>query len=147
MFKHLLVATDGSEYSQAAARQAVLLAKRIGARITVLYVKAPPPADFYVDGQAFPFPSPLRYDELDEQEAQQILGYVYGLCFRHEVPCTKLTLTSDAVHDAIIDAAQQGGCDLICMASHGRRGLRALLLGSETSKVLTHSKIPVLVLR
>jgi nucleotide-binding universal stress UspA family protein len=145
VYKHILVATDGSELSQAAARQAVSLAKNIGARITALYVKPPHPSYFYVDGDEFPFPPPSKFDELDEQEAQRVLGFVYGLCFQAGVECKKRSLTSDAVHEAIIDVANLGGCELICMASHGRRGLSALLLGSETSKVLTHSKIPVLV--
>jgi nucleotide-binding universal stress UspA family protein len=147
MFKHILVPTDGSEFSQAAVRQAVFLAKGIGARVTALYVKAPHPVHYYVEGIEFSFPSPNKYDELDEQEAQRILGFVDGLCREAGVQCKTLTLTSDVVYDAIIDVASKGGCDLICMASHGRRGLSALLLGSETTKVLTHSKIPVLVLR
>lgn len=147
MFKHILFPTDGSEQSQKAARQVVSFAKEIGARVTAFYVKPPHPVNFYVDGAAFPFPSPSRFDELDEQEAERILGYVVAQCLSAGVECTRLTLTSDVVHDAVIDAASKHGCDLICMASHGRRGLSALLLGSETMKVLTHSAIPVLVLR
>jgi nucleotide-binding universal stress UspA family protein len=147
VYKHILVPTDGSEFSQAAARQAVSLARSIGARITAFYVKPPHPSYFYVDGNAFPFPLPSNFDELDEQEGQRILAFVYGLCFQAGVECKKLCLTNDAVHEAIIEVANQGGCDLICMASHGRRGLSALLLGSETIKVLTHSTIPVLVFR
>ena len=68
-------------------------------------------------------------------------------CNAAGVPCNKLTLTSDIIYEAIIEAATTSGCDLIFMASHGRRGLKSLLLGSETNKVLTHSKIPVLVYR
>ena len=147
MFKHILVPSDGSEFSQAAARQAVDFAKGIGARITAIYVKPPHPVHYYVEGVEFNLPSPNRYDELDEQDAQRILGFVAGLCQEASVPFDKVSLTSDVVHDAIINAASKRGCDLICMASHGRRGLSALLLGSETTKVLTHSKIPVLVLR
>ena len=147
MFKHILFPTDGSEQSQKAARQVVTFAREIGARLTAFYVKPPHPVNFYVDGAAFPFPSPSRFDELDAQEAERILGYVFALCLSAGVECEKLTLTSDVVHDAVIDAASEHGCDLICMASHGRRGLSALLLGSETTKVLTHSTVPVLVLR
>lgn len=147
MFKHILFPTDGSERSEAAARQAVAFAKGGGARLTTLYVKPPHPVNFYVEGEAFPFPSPSKFDELDAREAQRILGFVDGLCQAAGIGCVTLTLTSDVIHDAIIDVAEKNGCDLICMASHGRRGLSALLLGSETTKVLTHSKIPVLVLR
>lgn len=147
MYKHILVPTDGSEFSQAAVRQAVSLAKGLGAMITAFYAKPPRPVHYFVDGVEFSFPSPNPYDEIDEKEAQRIVGFVDGLCREAGVECRKLTVASDVVHDAIIDAANKGGCDLICMASHGRRGLSALLLGSETTKVLTHSKIPVLVLR
>ena len=147
MFKHILVPSDGSECSQAAARQAVSFAQGVGARITVLYVKPPHPVHYYVEGVEFNLPSPNRYDELDEQEAQRILGFVAGLCQEAGVSCDQVSLTSDVVYEAVIDSASKRGCDLICMASHGRRGLSALLLGSETTKVLTHSKIPVLVLR
>jgi nucleotide-binding universal stress UspA family protein len=147
MYKHILVPSDGSEFSQAAARQAVSFAKGVGARVTALYVKPPHPVHYYVEGVEFNLPSPNRYDELDEQESQRILGFVAGLCQEAGISCDKVSLTSDVVHDAILDAASKRGCDLICMASHGRRGLSALLLGSETTKVLTHSKIPVLVLR
>ena len=147
MFKHILFPSDGSEHSQAAARKAVAFAKDCGARITALYVKPPHPVNFYVEGETFPFPSPNKFDEIDQREAQRILFFVEGVCQQAGVGCVTLSLTSDAVYDAIIDAAEQNGCDLICMASHGRRGIAALLLGSETNKVLTHSKIPVLVLR
>ena len=147
MFRHILVPTDGSDFSQAAVRQAVSFAKGVGARVTAFYVKPPHPVHYYVEGTEYTVPSPNKYDEIDEQEARRVLGFVAGLCREAGVECSKLTLTSDVVHEAIIDAASQGGCDLICMASHGRRGLSALLLGSETTKVLTHSKIPVLVLR
>lgn len=147
MFKHILFPTDGSEQSQAAARQAVAFAKGVGARLTAFYVKPPHPVNFYVDGEAFPFPSPSKYDELDAREAQRILGFVDGLCQEARVNCVTQSATSDEIYGAIIDAAERNACDLICMASHGRRGLSALLLGSETTKVLTHSTIPVLVLR
>ena len=147
MFKHILVPSDGSEFSLAAVRQAVSFAKAVGARVTAFYVKPQRPVHYYVEGVEFNLPSPNRYDELDEQEVQRILGFIDGLCQEAGVECAKLSVSSDVVHDAIIEAASKGGCDLICMASHGRRGLSALLLGSETTKVLTHSKIPVLVLR
>ena len=147
MFKHILFPSDGSEQSQKAARQVVSLAKSLGARITAFHINPPHPVNFYVDGAAFPFPSPSHFDEIDAEETRHVLGYVEALCLSTGVECAKLSLTCDVVHDAIIDVADKHGCDLICMASHGRRGLSALLLGSETTKVLTHSNIPVLVLR
>ena len=91
--------------------------------------------------------TPEKFAELAEQQAQQVLGDVEKLCADTGVACSKLALTSDIPYEAIIEAADKSGCDLIFMASHGRKGFSGLLLGSETNKVLTHSKIPVLVYR
>lgn len=82
-----------------------------------------------------------------ERQATETLDFVVQLCESAGVPVDRLSMTSDIPYQAIIDAATEAGCDLIFMASHGRRGFSALLLGSETNKVLTHSKIPVLVYR
>ena len=147
MFKHILVPTDGSQFSQDAARQAVSFAKETGARVTAFYAKPPPPIPNYGEGIGYNFEMPTKYTELTEKQAQEILGFVETLCQQAGVSCEKLELTSDIPYEAIIEAATKSQCDLIFMASHGRRGISALLLGSETSKVLTHSKIPVLVLR
>ena len=91
--------------------------------------------------------TPEQFAALAEREAQEFLGFVEKLCQNAGVEFAKLSATSDSPYEAIIDAATQSGCDLIFMSSHGRRGISALLLGSETHKVLTHSKIPVLVYR
>lgn len=147
MFKHILVPTDGSQLSQDAVRAAVSFAKSTGASITAFIAKPEYPAAYYGEGAMIDMVSPSQFDELAEEKAQKILGAVENLCKEAGVTCAKLTQTSDVPHEAIIDAATKGSCDLIFMASHGRRGVRALLLGSETTKVLTHSKIPVLVYR
>jgi len=147
MFKHILVPTDGSQFSQDAARQAVSFAKETGARVTAFYAKPPPPIPYYGEGIGYNFEMPAKYNELTEKQAQEVLGFVETLCQQAGVSCEKLELTSDIPYEAIIEAATKSQCDLIFMASHGRRGISALLLGSETSKVLTHSKIPVLVYR
>ena len=147
MFKHILVPSDGSQFSQDAAQKAVAFARESGARITAFYAKPSPPTPYYGEGIGYNFEMPSKYNELAEKQAQEILGFVENLCQQAGVSCAKLELTSDVPYEAIIDAATQSGCDLIFMASHGRRGISALLLGSETSKVLTHSKIPVLVYR
>ena len=147
MFKHILVPTDGSQFSQDAARQAVTFAKESGAKITAFYAKPPPPIPYYGEGIGYNFEMPAKYNELAEKQAKEILGFVETLCQQAGVSCEKLELTSDIPYEAIIEAATKSQCDLIFMASHGRRGISALLLGSETSKVLTHSKIPVLVYR
>lgn len=147
MFKHILVPTDGSQFSQDAARRAVSFAKEAGARITAFYAKKEASEIFWDKATWATLPEPSQIDESAEQEAQQVLDSVKNLCKDAGVDCAKLTKTCDAVYKGIIDAATQSGCDLIFMASHGRRGIEALLLGSETVKVLTHSKIPVLVYR
>ncbi len=147
MFKHILVPSDGSQLSQDAVRCAVTFAKEAGARITAFYAKPEYPVTYYGEGALIDPTTPEQFAELAEQQAQQNLDFVDKLCHESGVHCTKLTLTSDIPYEAIIEAATQGGCDLIFMSSHGRRGLSSLLLGSETNKVLTHTKIPVLVYR
>ena len=147
MFKHILVPTDGSQFSQNAVRQAVIFAKETGAQITAFYAKPSPPIPYYGEGIGYNFEMPSKYNELVEKQAQESLGFVEDLCKKDGVSCAKLESVSDVPYQAIIDAATQCKCDLIFMASHGRSGISALLLGSETSKVLTHSKIPVLVYR
>lgn len=147
MFKRILVPTDGSDYSQDAARRAVALAKEGGASLFAFYAKPEYPFSYFSEGVVFDSTPPGRFQQLAEQEAQEILGFVDALCREAGVNCTKLVAASEVVYKAIIDAATQNDCDLIFMASHGRRGSNALLLGSETHKVLTHSKIPVLVYR
>ena len=147
MFKHVLVPTDGSELSQETARRAVAFAKEAGARITAVYAKPEYPVTYYGEGALIDPTTPEKFAELAEQQASQNLAFVEKLCLDAGVTCDKLSLTNDVPYEAIIEAATQSGCDLIFMASHGRRGFSGLLLGSETNKVLTHSKIPVLVFR
>jgi nucleotide-binding universal stress UspA family protein len=143
MFKHILIPTDGSELSQDSLRHAVSFAREIGAKITVFYAKPEYPITYYGEGVLIDTTSP----ELAETQAKEILDSAAALCEEAGVPCNKQTATSDIPHEAIIEAARSGGCDLIFMASHGRRGFTSLLLGSETQKVLKHSTIPVLVYR
>lgn len=147
MFRHILVPTDGSQSSQDAVRKAVAFAKDSGARITALYARPSPPPLYFGDGVIFDERTLSGFKEIADKQAQENLGFVDTLCRQAGVDCAKLELTSDVPYAAIIEAATQRGCDLIFMASHGRRGIGALLLGSETNKVLTHSKIPVLVYR
>lgn len=147
MFKHILVPTDGSTLSQENARRAVSFAKEAGARITAFFAKPEYPVTYYGEGALIDPTTPEKFAELAEQQAQQHLGFVDKLCQEAGVACSKLVLSSDIPYEAIIEAANQSGCDLIFMASHGRRGLSGFLLGSETNKVLTHTKIPVLVYR
>lgn len=147
MFKNILLPTDGSPFSEETARRAVSFAKEAGARITAFYVKRDYPMSYISEGYIFDSEPPGRFNELAEEEGQEILGFVERLCLEAGVTCSKVIHSNESIYEAIIEAATQNNCDLIFMASHGRRGVSGLLLGSETNKVLTHSKIPVLVYR
>jgi nucleotide-binding universal stress UspA family protein len=147
MFKHILVPTDGSELSQSTAKRAVSFAKEAGARITIFFAKPEYPIAYFGEGALIDPTTPEKFAELADQQANQYLGEVMALCAESGVDCTTTTATSDVPYIAIIEAAEKSGCDLIFMASHGRRGISGFLLGSETNKVLTHSKVPVLVYR
>ena len=147
MFKNILVPTDGSELSVRTMQRAVTFAKEAGARITAFFAKPEYPVTYYGEGALIDPTTPEKFAELAEQQAAEYLGAVTRLCQEAGVECTTVSATSDVPHEAIIKAAETAGCDLIFMASHGRRGISALLLGSETQKVLTHTTIPVLVYR
>lgn len=147
MFKHLLVPTDGSELSQRTVQRAVAFAREVGARITFFYAKPDYPVSFYGEGALIDPTTPEKFAELAEKQAQEILVAATAEASAAGVESSSLSDTSDIPYDAIISAAQSRGCDLIFMASHGRRGISGLLLGSETHKVLTHTDIPVLVYR
>jgi len=145
MYKHILLPTDGSELSLTAVRDGVRFAKEIGARVTALHVTAPfhptemTPSAFTAHLQ--------EHDANAKESAEQALGAFTEAARAAGVPCATVHRVSNSPYEAIIALAGEAGCDLIFMASHGRRGVAALLLGSETSNVLTHSKIPVLVTR
>ena len=147
MFKHILVPTDGSELSQATAKSAVAFAKEAGARITIFFAKPEYPIAYFGEGALIDPTTPEKFAELAEQQATEYMGEVQAMCAEAGVACSTVAATSDVPYEAIIEAADKAGCDLIFMASHGRRGISGFLLGSETNKVLTHSKIPVLVYR
>ena len=146
MFKKILVPTDGSAFSEGAACRAVSLAKEAAGQIIAFYVDQPY-EPFPSQGSGNGLPVHTHFRKAKDRESQRILGFVENLCWREGVNCKKVTKDSHVIYQAIIDAATDNDCDLICMASHGRGGARAIVLGSETSKVLTHSKIPVLVCR
>lgn len=147
MFRHLLVPTDGSKLSQDTVARAIDFAKETGARITFFYAKPDYPVSFYGEGALIDPASPEEFARAADALANEVLGRCLDAAQGKGVPCASDTAVSEVPYEAIIAAAQAHGCDLIFMASHGRRGLSGLLLGSETQKVLTHSKIPVLVYR
>jgi len=148
MYKHILVPTDGSKLSAKAIRTAARLARLSGAKLTGVCVTRPYVAPVYTEGMmTYGVTSARAYKELKEKEAKKALAVVDIEGQTSGVEVSKISLTADQPWRAIISTARSKKCDLIVMASHGRRGLSALLLGSETAKVLTHSKIPVLVCR
>ena len=147
MFKHIFLPTDGSELSRATTARAVSFAKEAGARITAFYAKPEYPIAYFGEGALIDPTTPEKFAELADQQAAEILDDVKRQCAAADVPCSTTSTISDVPYEAIIAAAEASGCDLIFMASHGRRGISGFLLGSETNKVLTHSSIPVLVYR
>lgn len=147
MYKHILVPTDGSELSMEAARAAAVLAKSCGARITAFYAQPGYPQEYFDDGAPSGPNTPAEFAKSTEKKARRVLDAVGEICKKAGIKSARVTTVSDTPYQAIIDAAEKSKCDLIFMASHGRKGLRALLLGSETYKVLSHSKMPVFVHR
>lgn len=149
MYKHIMLPFDGSELSLKAEEQCIAFAKSIGARVTVMHVVSV----FHVPAPAGLSPEPVlaKIERQHEEEAVQLAHKMIAEVKTHAkavgVECAGVVVVADNPHDEIIKNAKKHGCDLIMMASHGRRGLDAILLGSETVKVLTHSKIPVLVVR
>ncbi|WP_186188670.1 universal stress protein [Burkholderia gladioli] len=145
MFKHILVPTDGSELSRKAIDGAIDLAQTVGARVTA-YACLPqyPNSPFAAEAMVEP---PAEFRERSEREAHAHLEEVEGCARRAGVACDSCTSLHPSPYLGIIEAAERGGCDVIFMASHGRRGLGSLLIGSETQRVLTHTKIPVIVYR
>jgi nucleotide-binding universal stress UspA family protein len=148
MFKHILLPTDGSKLSDRAIKRGVEFASSIHAKITVVHV-VPEFKMVVEEGFVSPMTAELkgRYEKESRLHAEKMLAKVEELAAAADVKSESVAVTSDFPYQQIIDIAKKRKCDLIMMASHGRRGLSSLLLGSETAKVLTHSKIPVLVVR
>ncbi len=147
MFKHILVPTDGSPLSLRAAKAAVRFAKSERARIMAFHVTPQYHPDISGDYLPASFVSLPEFTKQIRNTADKYLGQVKQLADAAKVRSAPARASSDFCHDAIIKAAKANKCDLIFMASHGRRGLAGVLIGSETSKVLTHCKLPVLVYR
>lgn len=147
MFKHLLVPTDGSDLSDGTVRRAISFAKDAGAKITFFYAQPDFPMPIYGEGALIDPTTPEQFARASALEAEEILSRAKAAAEAEGVAVATDTTVNEVPYEAIIDAAARHGCDLIFMASHGRRGLASLLLGSETHKVLTHSTVPVLVYR
>jgi len=145
MFRHILVPTDGSPLSAMAVEKASALAAAVGARITVLTVVEP--FHIWTDNANQLAYTREEYERVSKETAASYLDAAAAVAMRLGVTCDTVSIEADEPYRAIIDTASERGCDLVAMASHGRRGVAALVLGSETTKVLTHSAIPVLVYR
>lgn len=146
MFKNILIPTDGSEQSQRAVRTGVELAKLHGARVTGVHVIPDYHLLIAYEG-AFDPVTEERIEEEAKTRADTYLAFVREAATAAGVECATVCETSDHPYDAILRTCDSSSCDLILMTSHGRKGLAAVLLGSETRKVLTHAKCPVLVVR
>ena len=145
MYQHILIPTDGSELSKTALKEGVALAKALGARVTVVTVTTP--FDAFAGRFGMLTDTPEKYNEHMAALAGQYLDQAKKIAAAAGVPCALVQIEHEQPYQAIIKTAQDRGCDVIQMASHGRQGQLGIVLGSETLKVLTHSPIPVIVCR
>jgi nucleotide-binding universal stress UspA family protein len=144
MYKRIVVPTDGTEITAKAVQAAIELAKLSGGELFAISVKEPFPYSAISEMQ--PVPPQEFYDAQERIATERVKAAVDGAAAAG-VKCQGFTVEALHPWEAILDHAATHGCDLIVMASHGRRGVAALLLGSETQRVLLHSKLPVLVVR
>ena len=146
MYKNILIATDGSELAHKAVDHGLGLAKAVGAKITAVVVEAPfnvfdvPASRTRQISEEF-----AQHAAAIKQHASKVLDDVASLAKKAGLSCDTVQVEDEQPYAAIIKAAEDNGCDAIVMASHGRSGISAVLLGSVTNKVLTHTKIPVVV--
>jgi nucleotide-binding universal stress UspA family protein len=140
MYRHILIPTDGSELADHGVAHGLALAKHVGAKASVVFVVEPFPemTGRYLETVA-------RYVELRKEQATSVLDAAANAAKKAGVHCETIQVENAQPHQGIIAVAEDKGCDLIVMSSHGRSGLSALLIGSVTNKVLTHAKTPVLV--
>lgn len=145
MFKHVLIATDGSDLAKIAVKKGLELAKALGAKVTAVTVT--PSWASVAPGDA-PISFPVEeYNRATKENAEAILSSVAAAAEKAGVECTPLHEADQLPADGILSAAEKTACDLIVMSSHGRRGLQRLFLGSQAQEVLTHSLVPVLICR
>lgn len=147
MFKHILIPTDGSTVAAKGVKAGLALAKEIGAKVTVYYGLDPMPAPYYGDGYTVDARAIADIEKSARAAGEKVLAKIVAAAKAADVRCATLVDKPATPYDGIINAAKKNKCDVIFMSSHGRRGLAGLVLGSVTNKVLSHSKIPVLVYR
>lgn len=146
MFKNILVPTDGSELSEKAFASAIEFARLNGAKLVALSVAEPYPFSAYSEGAAVAF-DPNIYEDRMNELARMHVQKLAERAKDAKLECETVVAQSFSPYEEIINTAKKRGCDVIFMGSHGRRGLNRLLIGSETNKVLTHTSLPVLVIR
>ncbi len=147
MYHRILVATDGSPLSDTATKHAIELAALCGAELIAINIVARYPQSYFEGGIAL---QPEDVDRVEQQwadEGQKVVDAVVQRASARAVSARAVVMRADVVSDAVLDAVRQYRCDLVVMASHGRKGIKRLLLGSETQHVLTHAEVPVLVLK
>ena len=147
MYQRILVATDGSELSEKAVASAIELAALMGAELVALRVVPRYPQSYFEGALSLDPQDIARVESQWNDEAQAAVDAIKATATTQGVVAQAITSQADLVAESVIAAAKKYDCDLIVMASHGRRGIKRVLLGSETQHVLTHSHIPVLVLR
>lgn len=147
MYKRILVPTDGSPLSRKAVRSAVDLAASLGAELVALNVVPRYPTAFFEGAISLAPEDVVRVEKEWAERGQALAGSVEAVARKSGVKARAVTMSSDLVAESVLAAVRKHKCDLVVMASHGRKGLRRLLLGSETQHVLTHGQVPVLVLR
>lgn len=145
MFKHLLIAIDGSELSNKALGQGLSLARELGAKVTVVTVTEPMPS-FVASEVSVAFPIE-QYDKTAAESASRILASAVEMARKSDVPCEAVHVKDRQPADGIIETKKKLSCDLIVMASHGRRGVSRMLLGSQANRVMVQSNVPVLICR
>lgn len=144
MYRSILIPTDGTEITAKAVSAGIALARSLGARLSTITVKEPFPYSAMSEMQPIP---PQEFYDAQERIARKRVGDVVAAAAAQGLDCAAFTVEAPHPWEAILDHARAQECDLIVMASHGRRGVSALLLGSETTRVLVHSDIPVLVVK
>ncbi len=147
MYQRILVATDGSDLSKTAVRSAIELAAAIGAELIALYVVPRYPVSYFEGGITISVEDIAGIEKQWNDKGQAVVDAVQQEAQAADVKAIAVVSQSDLVAESIMAAAKKHGCDLVVMASHGRKGIKRVLLGSETQHVLTHSTVPVLVLR
>lgn len=147
MYTHILIPTDGSEFAQKGVDHALSLAKALGSKVTIITATEPYPRVHGGEGWVFEPEDFKRFQDANSQAAAELLAGIKDAAEKMGIPASTEHASEANAATAIVEATQRLGCNLIVMSSHGRRGLARILLGSQTSEVLAHSPVPVLVVR